>query len=357
VRLIVTGGGTGGHVFPALEIARLAMAKGAEVLYFGSYRGQEMAVCEKEGILFRAFRSEPFYGLKSIRGLKSGWNLFWAGQRAKAALKHVDPDAVFSTGGYSSAPVVTAARSIGIPYIVMEQNSVPGRVNKMVGPEAHAVATVFHATTPYFEDSRVVRTGMPIRAELRAAANQKKTGGKPQVLVMGGSQGAAALNDAVIDVAKVLGKKVRWVHLTGKEHFEKVAAQANTELAYLEYEVKAFMDGPELAEAMAQTTVAVCRCGAGTLSELAAFRIPGVLVPYPAAHANHQFHNAKEFEEMGAAKLIPQESLNSKELGEAIDGWLSTESRRGEAAEALATWDRPTAGDDLLDLLDEAAKA
>lgn len=358
MRLIVTGGGTGGHVYPALEIARSATARGHDVMYFGSLRGQEKAVCEREGVMFRGFPSEPFYGLRSVRGWRSGWNLFWAGRKAKKAMSHADIDAVFSTGGYSSSPVVSAARALEVPYVILEQNSLPGRVNKRAGPTAHAVCTVFRATEPHFADSTTIRTGMPLRSELRTAASvPMHRYGKPQVIVMGGSQGAETLNEAILLAAQAMGPDIRWLHLTGKAHFESVAARAAMELGHLEYEVRAFLDGPEMADALAESWVAVCRSGAGTLSELAAFQIPSVLVPYPLAFGGHQLVNAREFESLGAATVIEQTALSPSRLEEAITGWVGDEDRRKKAGEALASWDMPEATETILDLLERAAIA
>ena len=358
MRLIVTGGGTGGHVYPALEIARAAADGGHDVMYFGSHRGQEKAVCEKAGIVFRGFNSEPFLGIRSLNGWKSGWNLFWAGQKAKRVIRHADVDVVFSTGGYSSSPVVSAARALEIPYVLLEQNSVPGRVNKGAGPDAVAVCTVFKETERHFRGSKVVRTGMPIRRELRERASfASGRPGKRMVLVMGGSQGAAVLNQAALAVAKSLGSGVRWLHLTGKAHFEEVALRVATDLSEVEYEVKPFLDGLEMADALASASVAVCRSGAGTVSELAAFRIPSVLIPFPAAHGDHQLHNAKELEAMEACVLVEQSTLSSERLRSAIAGWTSDESRRKKAMESLTDWDRPEATAAILVLLEEAAAA
>lgn len=356
MRLIVTGGGTGGHVFPALEIARRAIAEGHDVIYYGSHRGQEKSVCEKEGLMFRPFHSEPFYGVKSIRGWRSGWNLFWAAQKAKRAVKHWEPDVVFSTGGYSSSPVVSAARALEVPYIILEQNSVPGRVNKKAGPDAAAVCTVFHGTAVHFPTSNVIRTGMPIRHELRAAAGRERQAppGAPLILVMGGSQGAAALNETALTTAKRMGDAVRWLHISGKAHFQEIATEA-AKLEGIEYEVAPFLEAEQMAEALASAALAVCRSGAGTLSELATFRIPAVLVPYPAAHGDHQLHNAREFSGIGAATVVEQDQLQN--LPKAIETWLEREDMRKRAQVALGDWAIPDATDRIMNLINQAAEA
>jgi UDP-N-acetylglucosamine--N-acetylmuramyl-(pentapeptide) pyrophosphoryl-undecaprenol N-acetylglucosamine transferase len=192
VDLIVTGGGTGGHVFPALEIADAARSAGCRVRYFGSLRGQERDAAAALGFEFLGFPSEPLYGFRTLRGWRAALSFLRARSSAKLALKAQRPTIVFSTGGYASAPIVSASRSLGIPYVIHEQNSVPGRTNKILSRGARAVATVFHASAQHFPDGKVVRTGMPVRRVLRDAAKDVNDSGL-HILVMGGSQGATAL--------------------------------------------------------------------------------------------------------------------------------------------------------------------
>lgn len=360
MRLIVTGGGTGGHVFPALEVARLAKAEGWNVLYLGSHRGQERRVCEKAGIPFRGFPSEPLYSLKSPKGWLAAANLLRATVSARGAVKKSKADVVFSTGGYSSAPIVTAARNIGLPYVIHEQNSVPGRSNLLAAKKAAYVATTFHTADRQFPDSRVVRTGLPVREELReiAASHQLLIDVHPlQILVVGGSQGAAALNEAALATAtRMTERDLRWTHVTGKSHFEKIFPTYEKLGIGSIYEVKAFLDGPAMGQAYANASLVVGRSGAGTLSELAAFRLPSVLVPFPSAYANHQLFNAKEFEEMGAAVVVPQDVLHPAKLQEALSEWIDSPSRRERAQQALLEWDQPDAARSILELVGKAAK-
>jgi UDP-N-acetylglucosamine--N-acetylmuramyl-(pentapeptide) pyrophosphoryl-undecaprenol N-acetylglucosamine transferase len=136
MRLVLSGGGTGGHVYPALEVARLARDRGHEILYLGSQRGQEAGVCQREGILFHGFPSQPLYSLKSPSGWKAAAALLQARMQARTALRAARPDVLFSTGGYSAGPVVSAARALKIPYMLHEGNSAPGRSNLLFAKEA-----------------------------------------------------------------------------------------------------------------------------------------------------------------------------------------------------------------------------
>ena len=224
MRLVVTGGGTGGHVYPALEIAQLARDEGAEIVYLGSHRGQEGPACHILGITFRGFPSDPLYSLKSPRGWKSLAGLIRARLAVGPVLKRIGPDAVFSTGGYSAGPVVSAAQALGIPFVIHEGDSVTGRTNKMFAARARAVATTFHGAAKHFEGCNVVRTGQPLRKELRAIADGPHMKDLlPLILVSGGSQGAQALNQAVLGAAqRMVGRALHWLHSTGKPNFEGV---------------------------------------------------------------------------------------------------------------------------------------
>lgn len=339
---MVTGGGTGGHVFPAIEVARTLQDLGESVSYLGSLRGQESAACERFGIRFQGFASEPLYSLRTVRGLKAAIRLLRAQVAATRYLRVDPPRMVFSTGGYASAPVVAAARKLGIPYVLHEQNSVAGRTNRMLSRQAVAVATVFHATAEHFPGAKVIRMGMPVRREIRLAASEMVD--PPLVLVMGGSQGATALNEAAMKAAQ--GSGLRWLHITGPTHVDSVRRAAPS----VDYEVKAFLQVDEMAEALAQCSVAFCRSGAGTIAELAARRIPSVLVPYPHAFGDHQRFNAKEIASLGGATVLEQSALSPESVQTAIRFWLEGENRT-KAIDALADWDVPDATERLVSLI------
>ncbi len=342
-RLVVTGGGTGGHVFPALEIAREAISRGVEVRYLGSHRGQESEACREMGLPFLGFPTLPLYGLASLRG----WRALLAFAKARAAVaaefRRERPEAVISTGGYASAPVVAAARTLGIPFVVHEQNAVPGRANRILGRRAMAIATVFRAAATPFPGSNVVRTGMPIRTELRRAAKSASSAGGHEVLVVGGSQGARTLNEVAPMAASKLDPALRWLHLAGPGREEEARSP------HAGYRVEGARDAAGMADALASATLVVCRSGAGTLSELAAFGRQSVLIPYPHAFQDHQTANAREFAEMGAAELLPESEANPDRLADAIAIRLALGDSNWKTA--LAEWDVPDAAARLLDLV------
>lgn len=360
MRLVVTGGGTGGHVFPALETAQEAGRRSWDVRYYGSLRGIEKAQCEKAGLTFSGFESGPVYRPFSAKGMRSIVNLLKATQGASRALSQWRPDAVFSTGGYASAPVVNAARKLGIPYLLHEQNTVPGRTNRLLSKGAFAIATVFESTAKWFDGCKVVRTGMPIRRELRESAQGKLPlthsleKAAPIVLVMGGSQGAVALNDVALATAvRMASTEVQWLHVTGISHFESTYASLRKLAVNSNYTIKAYLDADEMASALFSCSLAVCRSGAGTLAELAAFRKPSVLIPYPSAFGDHQRYNALEFEKIGASDVLLQDDMVAGTLEPRILSWLNDPERLTAAETGMSQWDVPNSVDKILDLIGE----
>jgi len=277
--------------------------------------------------------------------------------RARSALKHWSPDALFSTGGYSAAPVVNAARATKIPYVLLEANSVPGRSNLLFAKQAKAVATVFRTSEPYFTGSRVVRTGMPIRRALRDAAAAASPGKKLAVLVVGGSQGSEFLNKALPDAAAVLNRnEVEWLHVAGKNHDREVSDTVNIrvpEPLQANYKVVPFLQEDEMAAAYARATIVVGRSG-GSLAEFALFGVPSILVPLPSAAGDHQTLNAKEFVDMGAALLHPQKTSTPDLMARDLSSWLNDPAARERAKEALQSFDDPHATDKVMELIEAA---
>lgn len=354
MRLVLTGGGTGGHVYPALEVARLAHSRGAELLYLGSIRGQEGKLCEAHGILFKGFPSEPLYSLKSARGWRSLVKLIDARRMAKRHLAAARADVVFSTGGYSAGPILAAARSLRIPYVIHDGNSVPGRANRMFGRQAKAFLSTFFATERFYRDRAVVRTGQPIRKELREAASVNGVQSGSMVLVLGGSQGSQYLNEAVPNAVLALGLPVSVIHASGPTHFAETCARVKG-LNLTDYEVQPYLDTEALASAYGRADLVVCRSG-GTLAELAMFGRPSVLVPLPTSADHHQLHNAEEFADMGAATITGQQSPPFDEMTSGISNWLGDEGRRSEASRRLREWDVPDATDRIVTHIEAAAK-
>lgn len=361
MKLVVTGGGTGGHVFPALETALAARDAGWEVAYLGSKRGQESRACAQSKIKFIGFASEPIYKIATPAGIRGLMNMASSSLAARRTLLSIAPDVIFTTGGYSSAPVVAAARKLRIPYVIHEQNGVPGRTNKLLGRTAFAVATVFHAAQEHFRGSRVVRTGMPVRSEFRNGAQGSFSFGlrprteRPLILAMGGSQGAAAINEVALATAVRMARaSLDWLHIAGVSHYEAILETRKKMAIENEYEIRSYLEAGEMASAVFSCALAVSRSGAGSLSELAAFRKPSVLIPFPHAYGNHQLANAKEFESIGAAQVIDQSDLTPASLESRILLYLNEPSLSEKAANALAEWDVPDSIPRIMQLIQEA---
>lgn len=353
LRLVVTGGGTGGHVYPALEVARYASEQGAEILYLGSLRGQEGKACADRGILFQGFPSEPLYSLKTPRGWRAASQLLRAKSMAKRALKAADPDVVFSTGGYSAGPVVAAARSLGIPYCIHEANSVPGRSNLMFAHEADAFTCLFKSTPKFAPNVSCVRVGQPLRHELREAVKDRNPA-DDLVLIVGGSQGSEYLNMNMPRAATSDQlQSTRFLHASGPKNFESTFKVVQSLGIDDRYRVVPYLETNDMVEAYRSATVVVGRSGS-TLAELAMFGIPSVLVPLPSAAGNHQFHNAEEFVEINAAKLIPQDQATPAALAEAIEGWVGNAEARQIAERELKAWDIPDATERIYELIQQA---
>jgi UDP-N-acetylglucosamine--N-acetylmuramyl-(pentapeptide) pyrophosphoryl-undecaprenol N-acetylglucosamine transferase len=283
--------------------------------------------------------------------LKSAIQLFRASLMARKSLQVLKPEVVFSTGGYSSAPVVRAARSLKIPYVLHEANSIPGRSIRFFARDAKTVAITFRRSEKEFPGCRVVRTGLPVRQELRIMAEAPKPRHEhPLVFVFGGSQGAGFLNENIPSIARLMAdENVDWLHATGPTHIDKVKSDVEG-LGLHHYTCEPYLQGKAMGQAYQYATVVVSRSG-GSLAELAVFGIPSVLVPLPTAAANHQFHNAKEFAEMGAAVIQTEDTFEPSRFAASVREWIASPERRAQAEAALKKWDVPDATERIYGLL------
>jgi UDP-N-acetylglucosamine--N-acetylmuramyl-(pentapeptide) pyrophosphoryl-undecaprenol N-acetylglucosamine transferase len=349
--LIATGGGTGGHVFPAIEVARIAQEQGCEVEYFGSLRGIEGKVSQSYGLPFQGFDAQPIYNLKSPGGLRTALLLVRSSGKVMKRFRERRPDAVLSTGGYSSGPIMSAAKRLGIPYVIHEANSVPGRSNSLFMSHAYKVAYSFKKTELSLKSFPSVRTGHPIRRELRALADAPQ-GERTKLLIAGGSQGATALNQVAPDLLGQVGT-LDILHICGSSNYDSVRERLG-KVEPPNYRLTGFLEPDPLGAEMARAKVFVGRSGS-MLAEVAAFRIPSVLVPLPNSALNHQYFNAMEFAQMGAASLIEQQNLDAFNLATAVQLWYESPDRTSRAMQALADWDRPQAAKHLAEIWMEAA--
>src|SRR2546423_87456 len=336
MRVVLAGGGTGGHVIPALAIARELQARyGATILFIGTPRGIENKLVPAAGFDLRLVQVGALKNVSLMRRLRTLADLPRAIFASWQILKELRADVVIGVGGYASGPAMLAAWLRRLPTLAFEPNFVPGFANRVVARLVSAAAIHFEETRPYFRNPRV--TGVPVRAEFFRIA-PRPSGAVPTLLIFGGSQGAAAINRAVIDSLPALRSAVpnlRLIPQTGRRDLQE--AQAAYLRAGVPAEVSAFIH--DMPSAFAQADLLLCRSGASTVGELAAAGKPAILVPFPRAADDHQMRNARAMERQGAALVIPEAQLGADSLLRAISDLLADPTRlqqMGARARALA---------------------
>lgn len=315
LKLVFAGGGTGGHLFPAIALAeefrRRDSATG--ITFVGSRGGIEERVVPRYGWPLKLFNVE---GVKRKRGLAAARALAKAAVSTVEALRFLrslKPDGVIGSGSYSSAPVVAAARLMGIRTAILEQNALPGLTNRTLGRFVDRVYISFEESRRFFPGGRTILSGNPVRRDIIMKLEDRSRAERFSILVFGGSQGATAINAAFLDAIEFLTdiwSGLRVVHQTGQEGFE--AAEAAYRRKNLKVEVTRFIE--EMGEAYNAADLVVCRAGATSLAEITAAGLPSILIPYPFASDDHQRVNARALEKAGAAVMISQDGLTGAVL-------------------------------------------
>lgn len=313
-KIVLTGGGTAGHVTPNIALMPRLKEMGYEIYYIGSYDGIEKKLIEQMGV--------PYYGISSGKLRRYfDWKNFTDPFRvlkgfgeAKKLLKKLQPDVVFSKGGFVTVPVVQAAKRCHIPTIIHESDMTPGLANKLAIPAATKVCCNFPETVKYLPEGKAVLTGSPIRQELlrgnRLAALNfcGFTSGRPVLMVIGGSQGSVAVNTAVRNILPDLLKTFQVIHLCGKGNLDTGLEHTD---GYVQFEYIQ----KELADLFALADVVVSRAGANAICELLALRKPNLLIPLPAsASRGDQLLNARSFRQQGFSMVLEEESITSETL-------------------------------------------
>jgi UDP-N-acetylglucosamine--N-acetylmuramyl-(pentapeptide) pyrophosphoryl-undecaprenol N-acetylglucosamine transferase len=350
VKVLMTGGGTGGHLYPALAVAEALknMQKDTDILFIGSTRGIESAEVPEAGFAFRGLSTAGFPRRFGLRTLAAAWSFARSILAARAILREFAPQVVFSTGGYASAPVVVAARLEKIPIVLHEQNSLPGVTNRTASRLAAEVHLAFTSARQFFPKRGHLRlSGNPLREQVLAGSRtralrlfrldeQRKT-----VLVFGGSQGAHSINEAVLAALPSFQNRedVQFLIQSGTNDYEKMLARCR------EFTVKTWVRRfiANMGDAYALADLVVCRAGAMTLSELAACGLPSILIPYPHAAGNHQWLNAEQMRDGGAARIIADADLDGAVLARAIEEMLGNPRKLREMSVNALRMARPEA--------------
>ncbi len=343
----MTGGGTGGHVIPALAVARELRRRGHPVVFVGTERGLEARLVPADGFPLEKIQ---IGGLNRVGARKMLATLARLPFTTLGCLRFSSA-AVFSMGGYVAGPPVMAALLRRIPVVVMEPNAVPGFTNRIIGRLVARALISFPETAAYFPKDRTELTGLPVREEFFRIA-PKPRGEVLHILVTGGSQGSRTLNRAGREswpLFRKAGMAVRIVHQSGPSGYEEL--KAAFEASGLEGEVVPFI--ADMPAAFAAADLVVCRSGAGAVSELAAAGKPSLLVPFPFAADDHQTRNAEAMERGGAARLIRDAELNGEGLVAAVRELAERLDSMGAAARQFA---RPGAAGRAADILEQVAR-
>lgn len=351
VRAVIAGGGTGGHLFPGLAVAREMVRQEPDtvVTFVGTARGIEVRVVPREGFELDVIRSAGLKGkslAERVRGLLllplSAWDSWRIITRRR-------PDVVVGVGGYSSGPVVGLAALRGVPTLVLEPNAMPGLANRLLGRLVDAAAVTYEEALRYFGGRGFV-SGNPVRAGFLAVGEATDSAAPEsgqrhrRLLVFGGSQGAHAINVAMAEAARRLAAvapPIEVTHQTGERDLEMV--RTAYEQARLTARVSAFID--EMDREMGRADLVVCRAGATTLAEVTAAGRAALLIPLPTATDDHQRRNAEALASRGAAEMLDQGSLTGERLAEQIAALLDDDDRRRRLATNARAAARPEAAE------------
>ena len=349
LRIVIAGGGTGGHLYPGIAVARELQRRhpDAVVSFAGTERGIESRVVPKEGFALDLLRSAGLKGMSARSVIRGVALLPLSAMDAWRIVSRRAPDLVIGVGGYSSGPVVLTAAVRGIPTLVLEQNAVPGFTNRLLARVVSAAAVTFDSTVAYFGRRGFV-TGNPVRPEFFDTSAPAAASGRPRLLIFGGSQGAHALNVAMVEAAPRLAAHpggIEITHQTGERDLELVkdgyrragvAARVEPFLFAMDREMK----GADLV---------ICRAGATTIAELTAAGKPAIFVPLPTAADDHQRRNAEAVAASGAAEVVEQKGLSGELLASRIVALLGDPSRRAEMSAAARRLARPGAAAAIVD--------
>jgi UDP-N-acetylglucosamine--N-acetylmuramyl-(pentapeptide) pyrophosphoryl-undecaprenol N-acetylglucosamine transferase len=343
VRVLIVGGGTGGHLFPAIALAEafLKRDQGNRVQFVVTQRALDSQIVSGRGFSFQTLKVEGIKGKGMAGKIRSLVQLPLSFGRSLKIIGEYRPELVVGVGGYVSGPVVLAAWWKGIPCAIQEQNSIPGITNRLLGKVVNRIFCAFKESQSYFPKRKVRITGNPIRKELQNSSERRVPSSGPlTLLILGGSQGAHRINQTVVAALEGMApfkNDLFIIHQTGKKD-EKDVALAYQERGF-KHQVMAFIT--DMVWAYGQADMIIGRSGAMTLSEITALGKPSLLIPFSFAANNHQEHNAQALVQAGAAEMILEKDLGPDFLADRIRDWLADReqlTRMGNQARTLGRW-------------------
>ncbi|WP_078554844.1 undecaprenyldiphospho-muramoylpentapeptide beta-N-acetylglucosaminyltransferase [Bacillus alkalicellulosilyticus] len=359
MKVIVSGGGTGGHIYPALALIKEIKKRepDAEVLYIGTESGLESEIVRREKIPFEAIEITGFKRKLSVDNVKTVLRFLKGTYSSKKIMKKFKPDVVIGTGGYVCGPVVYAAAKLKIPTVIHEQNSVPGLTNKFLSRYVNKIALSFAESEEFFPKSKTVIIGNPRAQEV--VETTTKQGGlaiglkpdKRSVLIVGGSRGARPINEAFLEVLeKVKESPYQYVYVTGQIHYDKVMTEVERNGNPDNVIIKPFIHN--MPDVLANVDLIVARAGATTLAEITALGLPSILIPSPYVTNNHQEKNARSLKDNGAAIVRIETEMNGQQLLDDVHD-IFTPGKWEEMHKAAKELGKPEAASDFYRLLVE----
>jgi UDP-N-acetylglucosamine--N-acetylmuramyl-(pentapeptide) pyrophosphoryl-undecaprenol N-acetylglucosamine transferase len=346
--VLIAGGGTGGHAIPALCVASSLRSMGATVHFAGSRSGIEATLVPNAGFPLHPLNLTAFAGNPLARARAAALFLK-AIHSCRRIIQKLEPGVVLWVGGYASAPAVAAARTLGVPTLLHEQNSVPGRVNRAAARMTRETLVTFPRAAEYLGGAETV--GMPTRADFFGASREEALRSlglePPVVLIFGGSGGALKLNLAAVEAFRG-GTPYTVVQVAGRRDYGRLSTE-NPRHVILEY-------ADDIWRHLAAADLVVSRAGAGSLFDIAAVGRAAVLVPFPFATGDHQLHNARYFTERGAAELMMDSEVTAGSLKRRVEDLLNDDERREALARGMAALATPGAADDVARRLLRAAE-
>lgn len=348
-------GGTGGHLFPGIAVAQELKKRGCTVALLISPKDVDQQAVRSAGEM-QVF-TLPAVGLQNrnyFSFARSFWGSFCAARKIFKAHK---PDAVLAMGGFTSAPPVLASKKFGTKTFLHESNTIPGKANRFLARFVDEAFVGFPEAANRLRARKTTVTGTPVRPQFNPEAGGRKPEARaklgldpelPTILVVGGSQGASGLNELILSgLPRLKDKSWQWLHLAGANDFEKVKAAYATQ--GIKAVVKPFLSEMDLA--LAAATACVSRSGASSLAEIAAVRLPSILVPLPTAADNHQYFNATAFEKTGAARLKEQRKSSPETFASALVDLVENSGTRSQIQGALAQWHSPKAPEQIAEII------
>ncbi|WP_026440927.1 undecaprenyldiphospho-muramoylpentapeptide beta-N-acetylglucosaminyltransferase [Acinetobacter tandoii] len=354
-RVMMMAAGTGGHVFPALAVAKQLQQQGTQVSWLATPTGMENRLLKNQNIPIYQIDIQGVRGNGVVRKLLAPFKILKATLSAMRYMKQLNIDAVAGFGGYVAGPGGLAARVLGIPVLIHEQNAIAGFTNTQLSRVATMVCQAFPKT--FSEQAKIVTTGNPVRKEITEILNpswryqEREKANQPlRILIVGGSLGAKALNECVPEALKQLNVPLRVYHQCGQNHAESTQAQYANAPTSLEVEVHPFIE--DMAQAYSDADLIICRAGALTVTEIATAGVAAIFVPLPSAVDDHQTANAKFLANIGAAKICPQANMTPESLKELLVP-LMNRSLLSEMAVKARQQAQPDATQHVVELIQE----